>query len=97
MKQPACLLCTRRSLWLLLAIDHLAPHGPGDNGVPARGHGEDPLQGHAAEVFAEQLAADRVPSIREIRAQLHVGQPRAQRLQDYLAEEAGKDGEKLAA
>ena len=32
-----------------------------------------------------QLAADRVPSIRAIRAKLHVGQPRAQRLRDHLA------------
>ena len=45
----------------------------------------DPLQEQAAQVFAEQLAADRVPSIRTIRAQLHVRQPRAQRLRDYLA------------
>jgi hypothetical protein len=49
------------------------------------GDGVDPLQGTAAEVFAEQLAADRVPSIRAIRAQLYVGQPRAQRLRDHLA------------
>ena len=35
----------------------------------------DPLQEQAAQVFTEQLAADRVPSIRAIRAQLHVGQP----------------------
>lgn len=33
-----------------------------------------------ADMFAEQLAADRVPSIHAIRAELHVGQPRAQRL-----------------
>jgi hypothetical protein len=33
----------------------------------------DPLEEQAAEVFAEQLAADRVPSIRAIRAELHVG------------------------
>ncbi|TVZ02025.1 DUF2637 domain-containing protein [Trebonia kvetii] len=44
----------------------------------------DTLQEQAAQVFAEQLAADRVPSIRTIRAQL-VGQPRAQRLRDYIA------------
>ena len=47
----------------------------------------DPLQEQVAVVFAEQLAADRVPSIRAIRAQLHVGQLRAQRLRDYLATE----------
>jgi hypothetical protein len=45
----------------------------------------DPLHEQAAEIFAGQLAAHRVPSIRAIRAQLHVGQPRAQRLRDYLA------------
>jgi hypothetical protein len=45
----------------------------------------DPLREQAAELFAAQLAADRVPSVRAIRAQLHVGQPRAQRLRDFLA------------
>jgi Protein of unknown function (DUF2637) len=45
----------------------------------------DPLQEQAVRVFAEQLAADRVPSIRAIRAQLHVGQPRAQRIRGHLA------------
>ena len=49
------------------------------------GHDEDPLREQAAELFAEELAADRVPSVRAIRAQLHVGQPRAQRVRDYLA------------
>jgi hypothetical protein len=53
-------------------------------------HGADPLQETAAEVFAEQLAADQVPSIRAIRAQLHVGQSRAQRLRDYLAAAAAR-------
>jgi hypothetical protein len=50
--------------------------------VPADGTSEtecdaDPLREQAAELFAGQLAADRVPSVRAIRAQLHVGQPRA--------------------
>jgi hypothetical protein len=48
----------------------------------------DPIQEKAAEVLAEQLAADGVPlirAIRAIRAQPHVGQPRAQRLREYLA------------
>jgi hypothetical protein len=48
-------------------------------------------------VFAEQLAADRVPSVRAIRASLHVGQPRAQRLRDYLATGAKGHGENPAA
>jgi hypothetical protein len=51
------------------------------------GCGGDPLLEQAVEAFAGELAADRVPSVRAIRAQLHVGQPRAQRLRDYLAEE----------
>jgi hypothetical protein len=57
----------------------------------------DPLREHAAELFAEQLAADWVPSIRAIRAQLHVGQPRAQRLREYLATVAGTPGGTRAA
>jgi hypothetical protein len=57
----------------------------------------DPLNGQAAEIFADQLAADRVPSIRAIRAQLHVGQPRAQRLRDYLATGAARRTERSAA
>lgn len=57
----------------------------------------DPLREQAAQLFAEQLAADRVPSVRAIRAQLHVGQPRAQRLRDYLAAGAGRYDENLAA
>ena len=54
------------------------------HGTPETGHHVDPLE-RAAELFAEQLAARRVPSVRVIRAQPHVGQPRAQRLRDYLA------------
>jgi Protein of unknown function (DUF2637) len=45
----------------------------------------DPLHGEAAELFADDLAADRVPSIRAIRARLRIGQPRAQRVRAYLA------------
>jgi hypothetical protein len=44
----------------------------------------DPLQEQAVAVFAGLLAADRVSSIRAIRAQLHVGQPRAQRVGDHV-------------
>jgi hypothetical protein len=51
----------------------------------------------AALVFAAELAADRVPSVRAIRAALHVGQPRAQRLRKYLAAAADTHGRSLAA
>jgi hypothetical protein len=65
------------------------------NGTPDSGKTADPLQEQAAEVFAEHLAADRVPSIRAIRAQFHVGQPRAQRLRDHLAAGTGACAENL--
>ena len=68
---------------LLMTVIRSSQTGPdGASGSP---HSPDPLQEQAAEVFAGDLAADRVPSIRAIRAQLHVGQPRAQRLRNYLA------------
>jgi hypothetical protein len=43
--------------------------------MPDTGRDADPLEEQAAGLLAEQLAADRVPSVRAIRAQLHVGQP----------------------
>jgi hypothetical protein len=55
----------------------------------------DPLGERAAVVFAADLAADRVPSVRAIRAALHVGQPRAQRLREYLATAAELHSESL--
>jgi hypothetical protein len=61
------------------------------------GREADPLQEQAAELFAEQLAADRIPSVRAIRAQLHVGRPRAQRLRDFLAAGIGRHDVNLAA
>jgi len=57
----------------------------------------DPLQERAAELFARQLAADRVPSVRAIRAQLHVGQPRAQRLRDHLSTGTARQAQSPAA
>jgi hypothetical protein len=55
--------------------------GPGTSGAPA----DDPLHAQAVEAFAREVAAGRVPSVRTIRARLHVGQPRAQRVRAYLA------------
>lgn len=63
------------------------------NGMSASVPDPDPLEEEAAELFAEHLAADRVPSIRAIRAQLHVGQPRARRVREYLAAGPGGRGE----
>ena len=57
---------------------------PAPEPVPAPGYG---LNGHGTEaerVFAAELAAGDVPSIRRIRAELHVGQPRAREIQAHL-------------
>ncbi len=46
------------------------------------------LNGHghqAAELFAADLARGTVPGIRRIREEMHVGQPKAQQVRDYLA------------
>jgi uncharacterized protein DUF2637 len=47
------------------------------SGICEDGSAADPLGERAAVVFAADLAADRLPSVRAIRAALHVGQPRA--------------------
>jgi hypothetical protein len=80
---------------LLMMVIRNSQAAPG--GASGGAHLPDPLGIQAAEVFAEELAADRVPSIRAIRAQLHVGQPRAQRLRDYLATGAARRAESPAA
>jgi hypothetical protein len=66
------------------------------DGTPETARRADPLQEKAAELFAEQLTAGWVPSVRVIRAQLHIGQPRAQRLREYLATVAGTPHGSLA-
>jgi hypothetical protein len=75
-------------LMLVIRSSQAVPGVPGGAGIP------DPLGERAAEVFADQLAADRVPSVRAIRTRLHVGQPRAQRLRDYLATGAARQTER---
>lgn len=70
---------------LLMMVIRSSQPAPG--GITGSADNPDPLGEQAAEIFAGQLAAHRVPSVR---AQLHVGQPRAQRLRDYLA--AGVQG-----
>jgi predicted acetyltransferase len=48
--------------------------------IPAAANGHD----EAASVFAAELEAGEVPSIRRIRARMHVGQPRAREIQAHL-------------
>jgi hypothetical protein len=74
------LVGTYELLVMVIRSSQAAPDATSDSvGIP------EPLRQQAAEIFAELLAADRVPSIRVIRGQLHVGQPRALRLRGYLA------------
>jgi hypothetical protein len=58
-------------------------------GAPDWMAGTDPLQAKAVPAFTAELAAGRVPSVRPIRARLHVGQARAQRLRADLAAHVG--------
>jgi Protein of unknown function (DUF2637) len=90
---PAVALVGSYELLMMVIRGSQVPAG----GTPGTGHDTDPLQERAAELFAGQLAADRVPSVRAIRAELHVGQARAQRLRDYLAAGAAKPVESRAA
>ena len=45
----------------------------------------DPLQVQAPQAFAVELPAGWVPSVRAIRARLHLGQPRPSGYPAYLA------------
>lgn len=62
-----------------------APAGVSDpEPVPAARYG---LNGHGPEaerLFAAEIEAGEIPSIRRIRAELHVGQPRAREVQAHL-------------
>jgi hypothetical protein len=74
---------------LLMMIIRGAPSpgasaGPAEAG-PAPWPEPDPLYARAAEEFAAHVEAGAVPSIRAIRARLHVGQPRAQQVRAHLA------------
>jgi hypothetical protein len=67
-----------------------APHGPAlapaavsaVSGLHLNGSGLHPDE---AQPFADELGRGEVPSIRRIRAELHVGQPRAQEIQARLS------------
>jgi hypothetical protein len=58
-----------------------APDTPGPQPPAAlNGHGHA-----AAQRYAAELARGEIPGIRRIRRDLHVGQPRAQKVREYLA------------
>jgi hypothetical protein len=78
---PAAALAGSCELLMIIRSAQARP----DTAVRSRVPNADPLQAKAAETFAGDLAASRVPSVRAIRARLHVGQQRARRVQAYLA------------
>jgi hypothetical protein len=70
---------------LMLVIRSAAAPAPG-TGTDALANGNGAPEGgaEAAERFAAELAAGDVPSVRAIRREMHVGQPRAREVHAYL-------------
>jgi hypothetical protein len=62
---------------------------PAVSAVHLNGSGLHPAE---AEPFAADLAAGKVPGIRRIRDELHIGQPKAQEIQSRLKVLAGSNG-----
>ena len=79
-------------LMMIIRSARLSGTGTALGGQPECMPDTDPLQVRAAQAFAVELAAGRVPSVRAIRARLHVGQARAQRVRAYLAALSGAGG-----
>jgi hypothetical protein len=82
---PAVALVGSYELLMMIIRSAQAPaNSASGTGQPGARPDPDPLHARVAQVFAGDLAACRVPSVRAIRAQLHVGQPRAQRVRAHL-------------
>jgi hypothetical protein len=79
---PAVALVGSYELLMMIIYGAQIP-ADADDGTGVRR--EDPLHEQAARAFADELAAARIPSVRVIRARLHVGQLRAQRIRAHLA------------
>jgi hypothetical protein len=81
---PAVALVGSYELLMMIIRSGRVPMGTEARPGVSRAPGDGPMQALAAEEFAGEVAAGRVPSVRVIRARLHVGQPRAQRVRAYL-------------
>jgi hypothetical protein len=82
---PAVALVGSYELLMVITRSAQVPAGVAVvSGACDGGPGDGLLQAQAAEAFAGEVAAGRVPSVRTIRARLHIGQPRAQRVRAYL-------------
>ena len=82
---PAVALVGSYELLMVIIRSGRLPAGAADGPETSGAPGDGPLEVQAAEEFASEVATGRVPSVRMIRARLHVGQPRAQRVRAYLA------------
>jgi hypothetical protein len=83
---PAVALVGSYELLMVIIRSAQLPAGAAEvSGVPDAAPGDGPVQAQAARAFANDVAAGRVPSGRAIRARLHAGQPRAQRVRAHLA------------
>jgi len=83
--RPAAALVGSYELLMVIIRSAHAPAGPEAGPGASGAFGGNPLQAQAAEAFAGEAAAGQVPSVRAIRARLHVGQPRAQQVRALLA------------
>jgi hypothetical protein len=83
---PAVALVGSYGLLMVIIRGAQSPEANVSEAESARGPEADPLQVRATGEFADQIASGAFPSIRAIRARLHIGQPRAQQVREYLAE-----------
>ena len=67
------------------ALTHLLRAPASAPVVHLNGHGAPEGGTEAARRYAAGLTAGEVPSVRRIRREMHVGQPRAQEVRAYLA------------
>lgn len=72
------MLIVRRSAHTEPAASVVHPAAP-EPPAELNGHAE-----HAVELYAAELADGKVPSVRRVRREMHLGQPRAQQVQSYL-------------
>ena len=82
---PAVALVGSYELLMVIIRSGQVPTGTAAGPGASCATDNDLLRAQASEEFAGEVAAGRVPSVRVIRARLHVGQPRAQRIRTYLA------------
>ena len=61
------------------------PPGPPAPGAPANGSTAPEGGARAAERYAAELTRGELPSVRRVRREMHLGQPRAREVRGYLA------------